>query len=198
MAIEAIVEADRVEHVAEVTQMGQQPDRALGALAGVRLHAVAHGLVQRNARIAQIVAAPELRQAGAPHRPQPASCEHLIQLGQIQVHQEQAMAKVQRLGHEAPVPHPAGIDRAAQRRLHATGAAALGERQRHRVVVGVAQQLHHQCTPRPCATSTPLRRPSSWKPKPHAAPANQVCCTPWISALRACAATAAAFCTGWR
>lgn len=198
VTIEAVVEADRIEHMAEVAQMREQADRTVRALAGVGLHAIAHCFIQWNSWVAEIIAATELRQVGAPYRPQPTLRKHPIQFGQIQIHQKQLVAEIQRFWRKPAVPHPTGIDRAAQRGRHAAGATALGRGQRHRIGAGFAQQLHHHGTPRPCATSTPLRRPSSWKPKPHAAPANQVCWTPWISALRVCAASAAAFCTGWR
>ena len=53
--VEAVVEADRVEGVAEVAQAGEQADRAGGAAAGLGLDRVAGALVERPRRVAHEV-----------------------------------------------------------------------------------------------------------------------------------------------
>ena len=57
--VEAVVEADRVEGVAEVAQAGEQADRAGGAGAGLGLDGVADALVERPRRVAEVVGAAE-------------------------------------------------------------------------------------------------------------------------------------------
>ena len=135
---EAVVEAHRVHGLAEVAAVGEQADRSVRPASQLGLHAVADRSVQRHGRVAEIVAAAELRQVGPVHRPQPAAGEHLVQLGQVQVELEDPVAEGVRGWAEPAVPDPAFVDGGLQG--------------------------HSQ--PRPRATSMPLRRPSSWKPKP--------------------------------
>src|SRR5438270_665227 len=109
-----------------------------------------------------------------------------------------------RVRRVAAMAHPTFVNGAVQR-LHcilrariswrrdisaldvADGACLLG---RHRGKF-LRAGAHGHGTPSAPATSTALRMPSSWNPQPQYAPANQVRRTPWISALRVCAATEA-------
>ncbi|MCW0417700.1 hypothetical protein NB689_003454 [Xanthomonas sacchari] len=200
LRVVAVVERDRIEAMAEVAQVGEHAHRAQRTLAGVLLHAVAHRFVQRLRGVAQVVAAAELGQVAPVHRPQPAPREYLLQFVQVQVQQEQRVAERQRFRRVTAMPHPAGVHRAVQamqgrarrRRRCRDGASRRGGHG------STAHQRHDQGTPSAAATSTALRRPSSWKPKPQPAPANQVLRWPWISPLRACAATDAWVCSGCR
>src|SRR5687767_13891816 len=55
--VEHVVEADRVEAVAEKTQMGEQADRARGPHSGALLHESAYRLVERQLRRPQKILA---------------------------------------------------------------------------------------------------------------------------------------------
>ena len=79
-AVEAVVEADRVEGVAEVAQAGEQADRAGGARAGLGLDRVAGALVQRPRRVAHEVGAAEAGRGAAAGRPERVGVEHARQL----------------------------------------------------------------------------------------------------------------------
>ena len=110
----------------------------IGYDAASQMYVVANGGVDRQGRVAEIVAAAQLRQVRPVHRPQPAASEHLVELGQVQVQLEHPVAESVLHRRVPAVPDPAFIDGGVQSHL----------------------------TPSARATSTPLRRPSSWKPKP--------------------------------
>src|ERR1700761_2680148 len=57
--VEAVVEADRVEAVAEVTQAGEEADRAGRAGRAGSLDGVVDALVERTRRVAEVVGAAE-------------------------------------------------------------------------------------------------------------------------------------------
>ena len=110
VAVEAVVEADRVEAVAEGAQVGQQPDRPVGRRAGAPRHQRADLLVERNGGVAEVVLAAEAHEPGAA-RQQPAGDE-VRQLAQVEVGQGDPVGELLLAHREAPVAHRAGVDRA--------------------------------------------------------------------------------------
>ena len=146
----AVIEAHRIEAVAEIAQVRKHADRTFRSAPGCFAHARTHGVDKWHGWIAQIIVAAELREIAPVHRPQPAPDEHAIEFGQVQVQHVHLVAERMRMRCMTAVAHPAFVD--------ATGQWCV----------------HGQRTPRPLATSVALRMPSSWKPQPQYAPANQV------------------------
>ena len=61
----AVVEADGVEAVSEVGELREQSDRSFGAVSGHLLDEGSDGTLEAFARVALMIAAAEVRQAGA-------------------------------------------------------------------------------------------------------------------------------------
>ena len=57
--IETVVEADRVEAVAEGAQVSEKANRSARSGAGLAFHQIAHCLVEWHLRIAEVVGAPQ-------------------------------------------------------------------------------------------------------------------------------------------
>ena len=113
-AVEAVVEADRVEQVPEGAHVGEQP----------------HGPVVLDV---EVVRAPKPRRGRPPRRPQRHAVEHLRQLVEVEVAHEQAVAELVLDRLVAAVPDPALVERArASRRanLPKPGADAQARRPR--------------------------------------------------------------------
>ncbi len=180
IGLEAVVEAHRVEDVARVAQVGEQADRSLRAVSQLPLHAVTHRLGQRLVVRRQVVAAMECGQIAVFHRPQRAPIEHAVEFVQVQVELRHAVAERVRSGRVTAVPNPAFVNGAGERCGH----------------TGITSAPRTRCTSCVCASNAStsaraLRIPSSWKPHPQYAPANQARRAPWISLLRDCATTIA-------
>ena len=107
--LEAVVEADGVEAVPERAQLRQQTDRALGPRAGLVLHHVTHGAVQRHRGIAQVIAAAKADQPWTPG--DQSAVKQPRELVEIEVGQRQPMAELAP-GVEAPVANRALVDTA--------------------------------------------------------------------------------------
>ena len=136
---EAVVDADRVDAVAEIAQMGQQADRALRAAAGLPFRQIAHVSIQRHAGVAEMILAAEPGQRRSTGRPQPAALEHGFEFRQIEVDHEQVVTEFVPAREKAPVPDVAEVEATVH-------AAIRGD------------------SSRPRATASPLFTPSSWKP----------------------------------
>ena len=93
----------------ERAQLRQQPDRALGPRAGLVLHHVTHGAVQRHSGIAQVIAAAKADQPRAPG--DQSAVKQPRELVQVEVGQRQSMAELAP-GVEAPVANRALVDAA--------------------------------------------------------------------------------------
>src|SRR5207253_10623379 len=93
LASEAEVEGDRVEGVAEVAQPGEEADRAGGTLARRGSDGVPRALVQRPPRIPHEVLAAEAGRRPAAGGEERVGVEHLRQLGEAEVHEEERIAK---------------------------------------------------------------------------------------------------------
>lgn len=151
VSLVAVVEADRVEHVAGKAQVGEQAHGPAGAVAeGVR-GVVAHGIGERLRGIAEVVAAAELGQVAPVDRPQPASCEHGLQLIQIQQQLCDRIAEGVRMRVMAPMHHLPDIECAG---AHAATSPNAGANR-------CGSQARSAST-----TRRALRMPSSWKPQP--------------------------------
>ena len=107
--VEAVIEGDRVEGVAEAAQAGEEADRAGGAGAGGRRDRLPGALVERLRRVAHEVLAAEAGEGAAPGREEREGIEHPRQLGQVQVHEEERIAELVLDRLEAPVADPALI-----------------------------------------------------------------------------------------
>ena len=153
-AVEAVVEADRVEGVAEVAQAGEQADRAGGAGAGRGLDGVERALGERAPRVAEEVGAPEPGRRRSAGREQREGIEHLRQLDEVEVHEEEPVAKAVLDRLEAPVPDPALVHgRGAHAAIASTsGAGRLVGRTAAAAISAQARMA--------------LSTPSSWKPQP--------------------------------
>ena len=112
--LKTIIDADRVDAVAEVAQVGQQADRALRATAGLSFRQIAHVGVQRDLGIAEMILATEPGQSRPAGRPQPAAPEHGLQFRQIEVGHEQVIAKLVPAWQKAPVPDMADVEATVQ------------------------------------------------------------------------------------
>ena len=105
-AIEAVVEAHRVEAMSIGPQVREHPNRAVRAnAAGLALHLASHGVGERGPRIAEVVAAAKADEAGAPGD-QP-SAEQIRELIQVDVGQRDPMAELSAPRLEAPVANAA-------------------------------------------------------------------------------------------
>ena len=137
LTVEAVVDADRVEQVPERAHARQQPHRALRADARPFLHRVEHGLPQRYLGRTHVVLPAEPRRRGAAGRPESDAVEHLRQLVQIQIAEEDPIAEL--VGHRlmAAVAHPALVQRT---------------------------RAHTSILPKRSHTRSAETTPSSWKP----------------------------------
>ncbi len=93
-AIEAVVEADRVEQVPEGAQVRQHAHRPVRSLARALLDRVQHRRAQRLLGIAEVVRASKPRRRRPAGRPQPAAVQQLRQLVEVQVAHEQPHAQL--------------------------------------------------------------------------------------------------------
>src|SRR5689334_17034775 len=91
--VEAVVEADRVEGVAEEPQMREQPDGSGRPRARAQGHELAHGFVQRPLWVAVEVCASKPGGRSAPCRPEEEPIEELRELRQVQIGHENPIAK---------------------------------------------------------------------------------------------------------
>ena len=151
--IVAVVKTDRVEAVTAVTQVREHADRPTGPRACRLLDAIAHGLGQRTRRVAEKIATLECREISPVHRPQPAIAKHVVDLVQIQVQLRHPVCERMRARCMATMAHPTFVDGAGQS-AHAAASNGSG-------ASGRRAAPWDQLTPRACATSTPLRMPSS-------------------------------------
>src|SRR4051794_727980 len=99
--VEAVVEADGVEAVPERTQLGEDPDRPARPRTRALLDEGAHRLVERDARIAEVV--------GALEPDQPAARERLLE---VEIHERELVLELVRALREAAVADGALVDRA--------------------------------------------------------------------------------------
>ena len=108
--VEAVVEGDRIERMAQVAQVRQQPDRTPGPLAGALGHGIPHTLVQRPVGRADEVRAAKPSRRRPPRRPAPERVEHPGQLGQVQIRHEERIAELVRHRDVAAMTDPALVD----------------------------------------------------------------------------------------
>ena len=140
--VEHVIEADRVEAMAEVAQMGQHPDRARRSLAGCLPNPFAHRFVERHAGIAEVIRASHPRERGPPCRPQPEPVEHMLELGEVQIHHEQPVPERMR-PRLAPVVRDDAFVKAA---LHFSQARARAMRAPTGAGVSCANRVAAQCS----------------------------------------------------
>src|ERR1043166_8292979 len=91
--VEAVIEADRVEGVAEETQMREQPDGSGRPRARAHGHEIAHGVVQRPLRVAVKVCASKPGGRSAPCRPEEEAIEEVRELCEVQIGHENPIAE---------------------------------------------------------------------------------------------------------
>src|SRR5579883_146274 len=135
--VPAVVEAHRVEDVAERAELREDADRSRGPRARPRLDEVSHRLVERDARIAEVVGAAEPRDVRPPRGPEPAAPEHRLDLVELEVDEDDPVLEAVLHGRAPPVPDASLVEAAP----HATSSVANDR-----------------------ATASPLLTPSSWKP----------------------------------
>ncbi len=112
--IEAVVQRDRIEHETATAHLSQQPYRASWPAAGLLFHGRAHGVGERDAGIAVIIAAAESHSTERPSGPQARQVENTIDLVQIQIHHGQAIQKPVPNRCPAMVQHRARVQAAAE------------------------------------------------------------------------------------
>ena len=93
----AVVEADRIEAVAEVAQMGEQADRPFGNPADGLGHARTNGSLEWRGRIAEEVAATEFGKVATIDRPEPATLEDAVEFAEIEKQHGHAVAEGMRV-----------------------------------------------------------------------------------------------------
>ena len=110
--IEAVVEAHRVEAVAEIAQLGEQPYRSLRSPSTALLDKVADTVRQRLLRVAEMIGTAKPGQVRTPRRPQPEALEQAGQFIEVEVQHEQAVLEFMAGRREAPVPNSPAIEAA--------------------------------------------------------------------------------------
>ena len=127
-AVEAVVEADGVEQVAQAAQVGQQPHRAARARAGALGDERADGVGERDLGVAEVVGAAEAHERRVRRRPQPGRADALGDRVEVEVGHEHAVAEAMVDRLQAPVPDPALVERVhagTRSRMRASARCAL-------------------------------------------------------------------------
>ena len=158
---------DRVEHVAGGAQVGEHGDARTLDIHAPAHQVRAHVLADGPLRVAQVVAVAQAQDSRPVVREQPQAPVELLDLVHVDGVHAHRVAEHVLGGRAACVDQRAGVD-----------------------------GRPHQCTPRPRATDTAARMPSSWNPLPIHAPLNHVRRTPWMSSMRDCADRASKSYTG--
>jgi spermidine/putrescine transport system ATP-binding protein len=147
-----VVQADRVEVVAEVAQVREQPDRAPRPHARLALDGVAYRLVQRLARVAVEILPAEPADGGSARRPEPVPVEEPGQFREVDEREEDTVAELVAARAEAPVADPAGIEAAVHR------ARCEGSR------IGACAGGAPVAAAKSWSAQSALTTPSSWNP----------------------------------
>ena len=133
----AVVEADRVEHIAEHAQVGQQEDPAAAQVDLVLSEEPEDVLPDREPRVAEVVAPPKGEDVRAVDREERQAAVELGQLVEVEQSEVDAVAEDVLTGLAPRVDERSGVE-----------------------------PRPHQRAPNARAAARPETRPSSWKPKP--------------------------------
>jgi len=88
-----VIKTDGIEAIAEISQVGKQPNRSGGSIAQPLLDKVSDSLIDRDPRVAQVVLAAEISEVNPLARPKKLPGKHFGEFGQVEKHQEQAIPK---------------------------------------------------------------------------------------------------------
>jgi len=132
-----VIKTDGIEAIAEISQVGEQPNWSRRSIAQPFLDKVSDSLIDRDPRIAQVVLAAEISEVNPFARPKKLPGKHVGEFGQVEKHQEQPIPKtiVDRL--ETAVTNMAFVN------------AAMHD---------------HRVFPKFLHTASALLTPSSWNP----------------------------------
>ena len=123
--IEAVVETDRVEAVAEVARVREQADWPAWTHAGVACDAIAHRALQGHLRRAQVLATLDPSYCRALRRPQPMTIEQGREFVEVEIQLADTIAETVRVRQAPLVMHRAFVDAAFQVALLAAVHAAI-------------------------------------------------------------------------
>jgi hypothetical protein len=98
--------------MAEVSQVTEHANWPLRPSAGFGPNPIAYRLIERNLRVAEVIFASEPGDVGPVARPQRMTGHDLLDLGEIQIHQEEAIAELVSYRQEPAVPDGAFVDAA--------------------------------------------------------------------------------------
>lgn len=108
----AVVERNRIKNEAKMTELGQQPNRALERFSSLSLNLAPDTFRQWFAGIAKMICAMKTKRSRATGRPEPTTGKDLVELGQVEVNQVDSIAKGVGWLFQSAVSDSAGIDAA--------------------------------------------------------------------------------------
>jgi hypothetical protein len=92
--VKTIIDAHGIENIAKVAKVRKNPDRALGPASEPFLHQVSNRGIERQTRVAEVVAPPEPGYIRPFHGPQHSSLEHVVEFSEIKVHHEEGISEL--------------------------------------------------------------------------------------------------------
>ena len=163
-----IVETDRIGGEPEIAQMGQQADGAGWSSTGPLFDEIAHGSIERYARVTEIVGASEPGERGSSRGPEPAVVEQRREFGEVDPGHEEPIAESVPARPEAAMADVSGVQGAVRGahvgtpprlRLRRTGSRR-----------GAGAGALPVTAAKSCKAHNPLTTPSSWNPYRQYAP----------------------------
>jgi hypothetical protein len=98
--------------MAEVAQVAEHADRPFRPPARAGLNQIAHRLIERDLRVAEVIFASEPGDVGPVAGPERVKSKNLLELGEVQVDQEETVAELVLHRQKPAVPDEAFVDAA--------------------------------------------------------------------------------------